>query len=242
MMVLGEVTQQKTYYDPQSVVEQITNPNTGFAMAFAAQKKKGEYGHPSFIGHGYTDTEKLERLMTVREESTSHLFTGLYTDAAASDGTVVVRADIKPTGPMGPTLKAELDDPVVNVAFSLRAYVSTEVGQDGLKRRKVRSLCTFDTVGSSGYKSTDKAHSIGLESFSGDTHHDYEINVMSDGNLMIDQIALESFSDNEMTEIFGSQLARVTQSRTFVETNKDLMARFPNLYQTGLFNELIKDI
>jgi hypothetical protein len=199
----------------------------------------GEYGHPTFYGMSRED--QLQRLTTVDEKNSSHLFTGIYTDNPSPDGTVVLRADIKPTGPYGTVLKESLDDPVVNTAFSLRAFVDTKVGTDGIKYRTVRSLTTFDAVGASGFATTDKAHAIGLESFAGDNYDDYEIHVMQDGNLLIDQLALETFTNTEINEIFGvSSISKIIQSRTFVETDKELMEKYPNLYTNSVFHDYIK--
>ena len=240
MMVLGQVTQQQTYYDPQSIVDQITNPKSRFNMIYKQQKAYGEYGHPTF--YGMSDNDKLQRLVTVEESKVSHVFTGLYTDPATADGTVVLRGDVKPTGPMGNVFKESLDDPVVNTAFSLRAYVNTDMRPDGLKLRTVRQLTTWDTVGPSGYATTDKAHSIGLESFSGDNFHDVEIHVMSDGNLLIDQIALESFSDTDLNEIFGTKkVSQIIQSRTYVQADPSVHERFPSLYRSSVFNDYFKE-
>lgn len=241
MMVLGEVTQQQTYYDPQSIMDQVTNPESRFYKIFKSQKLFGEYSHPTF--YGMNDSDKLQRLVTVDETRASHLFTGLYTDNPSSNGTVVLRGDVKPAGPYGSVFKESLDDPVMNTAFSLRAYVTTDMKPNGLKYRTVRQLTTFDTVGASGYATTDKAHAIGLESFSGDNFHDYEIHVMEDGNLVIDQIALESFSNTDLNEIFGvSKVSQIIQSRTYVKPDKSLHERFPNLYTSGIFNEYFKEI
>lgn len=241
MMVLGQVTQQQTYYDPKSVMDQITSPESRFGMIMRQGKVYGEWGHPTF--YGMSDNDKLQRLVTVDESKISHVFTSLYTDPASADGTVVLRGDVKPTGPYGDTFKNSLDDPVVNTAFSLRAYVDTKMRPDGLKYRTVRSLTTWDTVGPSGYATTDKANALGLESFGGDQFHDYEINVMENGNLLIDQIALESFTNTHLNEIFGTaDVARIVHSRTLVKVDPSLSQRFPNLYPTSVFNEFFKDI
>lgn len=241
MMVFGEVTQQKTYYDPASIMDQITNPETSFNKVLKQGKKYGELGHPTFIG--LNQDEALTRLVTVDEKNHSHLFVGLYTDAPSATGTVVLRGDVKPAGPYGSVFKESLDDPVVNTAFSLRAYVSTDMRPDGVKFRTVRQLCTFDTVGASGYASTDKAHAIGLESFAGDSYSEYEINILQDGNLMIDQIALETYTNTDLNEILGvSSVSQIIQSRTFVETDKSLQERFPSLYQRSVFHDFIKEV
>lgn len=240
LMVLNETTQQNTYYDPKSMIDQITNPNTTFNKIMSDGKKMGEWGHPTFFGLNKDET--IQRLVTVDERNTSHLFTSLYTDAPGPSGTVVVRGDVKPTGPMGAVFKESLEDPVVNTSFSLRAYVTTDTRPNGLKYRTVRQLCTWDVVGASGYKTTDKAHALGLESFSGDTYEEYEIQVIDNGMLMIDQIALESYSDTELNEIFGvRKVSQLVQSRTFVKPDRELMARFPNLYPKAVYNDHIKE-
>lgn len=240
MMVLGEVTQQNTYYDPASMVDQITNPQSRFNMIYRSGKLYGEFGHPTF--YGMSDNDKLNRLVTVDEKNTSHLFTGIYTDQPGPNNTVVVRADLKPTGPKGAVFKESLDDPVVNTAFSLRAYVSTDMKPNGLKYRVVRQLTTWDTVGASGYATTDKAHGIGLESFGGDDYHEYEMHVMENGSILIDQIALETFTDSDLNEIFGTtKVSKVVQSRTLIKPDQALHERFPQLYQSGIFNEYFKE-
>lgn len=241
MMVLGQTTQQDTYYDPNSIMDQVTNPKSRFNMIYKQQKAYGEYGHPSFFG--MSDNEKLQRLTMIDERNISHVFTGIYTDPASADGTVVLRSDLKPTGPMGQVFKDSLDDPIINTAFSLRAYVNTDVRPNGIKYRTVRSLTTWDTVGPSGYATTDKANAIGLESFASENFHDFEIHVMEDGNLLIDQIALETFSNTDLNEIFGtSDVARIVQSKTFVKVDPSLAERFPNLYSKGIFNDFFKEV
>lgn len=241
MMVLGEITQQKTYYEPESVVNQIVSPDSHFNKVFKNQKLMGEYGHPTFYDLP-SDNDKIQRLCTVDESKVSHLFTSLYTDSPSSDGTIIVRADIKPTGPYGAVLKDSLEDPVVNTSFSLRAFVDTNIRPDGVKYRTVKSLTTFDAVGSSGFKNSDKGHALGLESFSGDNYLNYEISVMKNGTLVIDQIALETFSNTNLNEIFGtSDLKKISQSRTFVKADRSLMERFPNLYKHTLFHDYFKD-
>jgi hypothetical protein len=244
MMTLGETTQQNTYYDPQSVMDQITSPTSRFNIVLKQGKLLGEYGHPSFIGQGFAnDSEKIQRLTTVDEKTTSHLFTSFYTDSPSRDGTVVLRADLKPTGPYGAVFKESLEDPVVNTAFSLRAYVDTKVESNGRKYRNVRSLVTFDTVGASGFFGSDKAHALGLESFAGDQFLDCEMTVMENGNLKIDQIALESISNSELNEIFGtSDIHRIIQSTTIVTPDPSLSQRFPNLYRKSIFNDFFKEI
>ena len=240
VMVLGEVTQQQTYYDPTSMMNQIVNPDTRFNKVMTQGKLYGEYGHPQFFN--MNDQDKMVRLLTVDEKQSSHLFTSVYTDNPSPDGSVVVRADIRPTGPFGHIAKESLEDPVVNTAFSLRAFVDNRMTPNGVKFRTVRQLVTWDIVGASGYATTDKAHAIGLESFSGDEYLDYEIVVQENGNLKIDQIALETFSDTDLNEIFGtSKISKISQTITLVETDKSLSERFPSLYRKGIFNEHFRE-
>jgi hypothetical protein len=106
----------------------------------------------------------------------------------------------------------------------------------------MRQLTTWDTVGASGYATTDKAHAIGLESFASDNYNEYEISIMENGNLMIDQIALESFEDTDLNEIFGvSKVSKIIQSKTFVKPELSMMEKWPNLYKSAIFNEHFKE-
>lgn len=241
MMTLGQETQQRTYYEPASVMDQIVNPESRFNKILTQGKAYGEYGHPQFFG--MSDSEKIQRLTTVIEANHSHVFTSFYTDKPSADGTVVLRADLKPTGPNGAVFKEGLDDPVINTAFSLRAFVDTQVKPNGQRYRTVRSLTTFDTVGPSGYANTDKAHALGLESFAGESFLDYDIQVMDNGNLLIEQVALETFSNTDLNEIFGvSNISKVIQSYTLVKPDRSLAERFPTLYRDGIFNEFFKEV
>ena len=235
MMILGETTQQQTYYEPTSLVDQIVNPNTHFNKIYTQQKAYGEWGHPNF--YGMSDRDTIQRLVDIDQRNVSHLFTGIYTDTPMPNGNVVIRADVKPTGEKGAIFKESMDDPVINTAFSLRAFVDTKVRPDGVKEKITRKLCTWDSVGPSGYATTDKAHGLGLESF-----QDFEINVMENGNLLIDQIALESFSDTEFNELFGStQVMRCIQSRTIVESDRSLLDRFPTIYPKSMLDDYFKE-
>ena len=106
----------------------------------------------------------------------------------------------------------------------------------------MRQLATWDTVGASGYKSTDKANAVGLESFAGEEHLEYEIKIMEDGNLLIDQIALENFRNTDLNEIFGqSSIQKIIQSRTIVKSDLELQTKFPNLYPKAMFEEYFKE-
>lgn len=241
VMVLGETTQQKTYYDPVSMMNQIVNPDTRFNKVLTQGKLYGEYGHPQFFS--MRDDEKMARMMTVDEKHTSHLFTSAYTDNPTTDGSVVVRADLRPTGPYGNVTKESLEDPVVNTAFSLRAYVDTKMHPNGVKFRTVRQLVTWDIVGASGFATTDKAHAIGLESFSDDNYLEYEIVLQENGVLKIDQLALETFENSDLNEIFGtSKVSKIIQSTTFVESDPAAHDAYPGLWRRGIFNDYFREI
>jgi hypothetical protein len=243
MMVLNQTTQQKTYYEPESMMKAITNPEGTFYKNYVAHKAYGELGHPRFTG--MDKDAALARLMDVQEARASHLFTGIYTDAPASDGTIVLRADIKPAGEKGATLKESLDDPIQNTAFSLRAFVSGQMLPDGRTFRTVHAFTTFDAVLASGYATTDKFHAIGLESMGNgvDDFHEYEIDITSDGKLLIDAVALESLADSELAEILGTNtVGRVVRTRTLIDPDSGLLARHGDRYARSLFHDHFKGL
>jgi hypothetical protein len=242
MMNLGEKTQQGTYYDPASVVEQITDPTTKFNIVLRQHKLYGEWGHPKF--YGLTKDEALTRLRTVDEDRHSHLFLGVASDAPDSNGYVMIRGDIKPMGPNAHYVRETLDDPVANTAFSLRGFVDNRIMPDGTIYRTMRQLTTWDCVGASGYFGTDKAHSIGLESYGDqDSYLEYDLDIMSDGVIRIDQVALESLTDTDSNEIFGVRsIKKLTRQITLIKGDMSVMSERPDLYASSIFNDYFREI
>ena len=239
MMVLGAVTENDSYYDVDSMVDHLTNPQYAFRRKLYNQQLYGEWGHPDFLL--YQEKDRLPRLMSINEKYHSHLFRKIETGKRLESGGILVIADLKPTGPYGSYLKESLDDPYANTGFSLRSWINNTM-KNGVKYRTVNALVTVDAVGAGGYPDASKRNGIGIESFNGmSDFNNLTIDVMRDGNLLCDEIALESLSGTELNEIFGvSTITRLTQKRTLIKTDHRLAAQFPTSYGRTVYNDHLR--
>ena len=241
MMVLGAVTENDSYYDVESMLDHMTNRKYAFRKKLDNQQLYGEWGHPDFLL--YEEKDRLPRLMQINEKYHSHLFRKIETGKRLESGGILVLADLKPMGPYGQYLKESLDDPYANTGFSLRSWINNSI-RNGVKYRTVNSLVTVDTVGAGGYPDASKKNSLGLEALQDDDitqFSDITIDVMVNGNLLCDEIALESLTGTELNDIFGvATIKRLTQKKTLIKTDRRLMEQFPTSYPTAVFNEHFK--
>lgn len=194
--LLGAVSQNNTYYDIASFQEQLTSPNTFINKVLTQGKLYGEYGHPNLIG--LTNAEQIERLSVIREQLQSHHISAIYSGETLASGGKLLLAKLKPHGYYGSYLKDNLDDPYMNTSFSLRAITSAEQ-RGNVSYRVMKKLVTFDSVNAGGYMEAAKSYSPSVESF--------DISITSTGTVVMNQVALECYTDTELNELFGIPLA-----------------------------------
>ena len=223
LTVLGKVSRNKTYYDIDEFVSQITNDNSYFKMALVNSTLYGEYGHPKLndITHPNSIMEKrlkLERLAKVDEEKISHHFRSMKTGKDLEGGGRLLVADIKPTGPYKDALEDSMDSPHINTSFSLRA-ITRDRQESGITRRKTVKLVTFDAVSTPGYAEASKrfVDSGAVESIS----IDFDEN---EGEVYIDAVALESLSNSELSDIFKTDnIIRKREVKTVIQGHPDYL-------------------
>lgn len=198
--VLGIPSRNRTFYDVQSVVDQITDPTSPINMTLVDSNLFGEWGHP------YMDPKKpdLQRLLTIMEEKQSHHIRKIYTGEHLDNGGIIVYADIKPTGPYKEHLLEQMLDPNINNSFSLRSICSERVDRaNKMIYRTVQRLVTFDYVGAGGYAEASKRFIGGNEGFclneSVDLYPDDFIDQDTGG------YAVESITDKDLLKIFGAK-------------------------------------
>ena len=191
--VLGTVSQNQTYYDVGAFAEQMTSPKTYINKVLTQGKLYGEWGHPKILG--MSNQEAIDRLSYVDEEKHSHHFKSITTGETLSDGGKLVLATLKPTGPYKQSLIDNLEDPVMNTSFSLRAITSAEQ-KGNVSYRVMRKLVTFDAVGAGGYAEAAKSFSPALESF--------DVTITPTGQITLTQVSMESYTDTELNELFGT--------------------------------------
>lgn len=192
--VLGEKSRNGPMYDVDSIVKQI-NTDTIFHKALVEGNLYGEWGHPPYDA-------PIERIDVIMEDRISHHIKRLFTGEPLSTGGIPIFAELKPSGKYGPLLEKSLLSKYENTAFSLRSLI-TQKYDSKLKcpYRTVIRLVTFDFVGMPGYLQASKWFSPATESYNEYVREITPEMLFKDGQ----RVALESFSDNELLDIFGIQ-------------------------------------
>lgn len=211
--VLGIPTENKTYYHVGEFVDQITNATSYVNRMLKDGKLYGEYGHPDIAKMELGD--QLARLNRIDEERMSHHFRSLRTGDKTEDGGVLVVAKIKPHGPYGAQVQENLDNPLMNTAFSLRSIAQAEM-KGGLVHRRMRKLVTYDYVAAGGYMQAAKRYSPAMESLS--------VAMLPNHTVQFTEAAMESLADSEFNDIFGTkQLTVCRETVTYLQGSNALI-------------------
>lgn len=226
---LGVVTRNNTYYDAAEFVQQITDPRSFFNRMLVDGTLFGEYGHPDIAGLDHAS--QLNRLSVINEKMHSHHIRRVQMGSDLPSGGRLIVADVKPHGTYGAQLQESLDSPFVNTAFSLRSITHDRM-DGGICRKKMRKLVTFDAVSASGYAESTKRFSAGTESI------DVKINPEKD-ILCFDAVALESFADTELAEVFGTDAVELHRKSLSVIKGTGIL-KADNDAHLSLYHELVK--
>lgn len=206
MMVLGnQPSQNGKIYDPETMADCLTNPQSAFYKRLKAGGLRGEYGHPDIRSEA-----DLDRVPKIDMKCVSHLIVRAYTGEKTEKGNIPVYADIKPCGPYGQYLVESLESPVINTAFSLRSLVE-QIGTtpEGYIRQRVLAMITWDAVDVGGYRCAAKVapeHSV----------EDLSIPIKKENShLLQNLVSMEVIDDNQLKDILQSDTIRVV-NRTIV--------------------------
>lgn len=210
LAVLGTPTDNRTYYEVEDFVSQLTSKESFINKCLSDGKLFGEYGHPMI--RSLAEDQQLPRLMVIDEKNVSHQIGKIWTGEILDNGGRILYGHIKPTGPYGEDLQSSLDDPCINTSFSLRSIAHSR-DVNGLIRRRIKHLVTFDFVNAGGYAEASKRYSPGVESL-------LEIDLMG-GRPCVTESAMEHLSETEINEIFGAKIVTIGQRRVTFRTDKD---------------------
>lgn len=207
LAVLGTPTDNRTYYEVEDFVAQLTSPESFINRCLTDGKLTGEYGHPMIML--LPEDKQLPRLMLIDEKEVSHHIKKIWTGDKLETGGRIIYGLIKPSGPYAEELRNNLDDSCINTSFSLRSIAHSRM-EGNLTRRRIKHLVTFDFVNAGGYNEASKRYSPSVESLV-----DMPLNV---SNPRHTEVALEHFSDTEINEIFGAKVITIgTKRTTFVD-------------------------
>lgn len=149
-------------YLADGVKEMINDPQTRIGQKLAEGYLKGEREHPKWE-RSMSKMEYLLRLMEIDPKNVSHHIksieiedTGIPVGKGFTGNILNIKAWIKPdAGSLGQILKHDLDDPEINVAFSIRSIVNDTVIR-GIAVKKIQNLITFDWVHMPGMATANK--------------------------------------------------------------------------------------
>jgi len=129
---------------------------------------RGECGHPK-KEVGMTQNDFVQRILTIEETKVSCHISEVWMDdsGAIKDKfgrpVVTIMGKVRPCGKYGDALKAKLENPKENVAFSLRSLTKdTTVGSQRFKH--ATTIVTWDEVNEPGISIATKYNNPALES------------------------------------------------------------------------------
>lgn len=143
-------------------VEALFKPGSRFYNTLAGRKLKGECGHPSPLG--MTLQQYLVRLQKIEPTREAvHILEIELCETKTDKGVpvILVYGWVRPSGPYGPSLEKQLENPEENVMFSLRSLTDPVV-MGGRMCKVVWCMVTYDVVTDQGIPYADKDHTLQL--------------------------------------------------------------------------------
>jgi hypothetical protein len=129
---------------------------------------KGEMGHPKPVP-GQSNRDFIQRVLQIEETRVCCHFRKIwleengYKDSEGRD-VVAILAEVGPSGPYGPALKASLENPHENVCFSIRSLTQDHMTPAGYLQKDLKTVVNFDWVVEAGMTAASRWNSPGLES------------------------------------------------------------------------------
>lgn len=169
-MVLGALEYENSVGDIYTLksAQAFFEEGSSLMRRIANGQLRAEYGHPK-QQPGMTDRQYLQRILTIEETMVCAHIKDVYIDfnnvKCPKTGRTIIafRGKVKPAGPYGPYLKEMLDDPDMNVAFSVRSLTMNRMV--GFRQHKdFTQIVTWDYVTEPGLAPANKYSVPTLES------------------------------------------------------------------------------
>lgn len=158
-------------YYPMNGAEAVFAESSSLQRRVRTGNCRGEYGHPQ-RAPGQSIQEHMGRCMRIHEPNIAFHVSEVWLDKSVVKGPdgkalVAVMGKIRPCGPMGHVLEAQLKNPKENVCFSVRALtVDTIVA--GIIQKVIKQIIGWDYVNEPGIAVATKYHNPALESYCDD--------------------------------------------------------------------------
>lgn len=201
-------------YYPYSDAEALFTDSSSLMRRIANGALRGEYGHPKPLP-GWSDEDFASRVMDIEETMVCCIFTKIWLDFdnyKDKDGRkiIAIMANIKPSGPYGPALKASFESADENVCFSIRSFTD-DYNDRGIRKRALKHIVTWDYVNEPGIANASKFRAPGLESYT-DPHT--VMGVVESSNFI--------FTKSELEQSMAKRTRNGYASESGTENMKDL--------------------
>lgn len=170
LLILGAVNVYNSageYYLGEGIEQILGGGDVVLSRRAKSGSLKGEQGHPKWL-KGMTKDEFFARNATILESNTCAHFKNVYAEQTDIDSgfmgrkVILIRGWVKGAGVGGVGLDRDLNNPEVNVAFSVRSF--TKPGMlNGVKTKRIVQLVTWDHVLEPGIEYATKWKTIGIE-------------------------------------------------------------------------------
>lgn len=150
----------KAFY-PLPAMEKLMTESSRLQRKISNGQLKGEYGHPSL--ENLTPKQVISRVLQVKEDNICCHIKKVWLEPTPQ-GPVATWGMVKPSGPKGEYLKASLENPDENVAFSIRSFTQDSY-QRGTLVKNVLEVVGWDYVHEPGIPQATKWGSPSVEAF-----------------------------------------------------------------------------
>lgn len=157
------------FYLKDGVKDLVENQSSYLYKLLKSGYLAGENGHPVYKP-GMTMAEFYARNQRIEPTNKSHHIRSLeFVESNIPSGIpgagniILIKGWVCPSGPMGDALKKDLDNPDINVSFSIRSFTKdTKVGN--IITKKIVQIVTFDWVVAPGIATSNKWDTLSMES------------------------------------------------------------------------------
>lgn len=238
--VLGTVTRNATQYDTPSFVAQLKGPDTTIARRISEGTLFGEYGHP-FID--LNSQQGMARLLHLEPQKESHHIRSISIKHVDDLGLDLVTVDTKGTGPYGQYFDNGMEDPTMNVAFSLRGISKAKYNPTTrVTFKELVSLVTFDAgMSSGGFKEASKRYMAAKEDFSFESMEILNQQIHPEDLMLVRSVAVESFSKTELNDLMrASKVVIGTVEIGYIDPNTKTIFNQESNEHRSLFHSFSK--
>ena len=174
---------------------------------------RGEYGHPKKLP-GQTERDFMKRICDIYEDRVSHHIREVridYNSVKTKDGgpVIAIIGKVKPCGPHGDALKAQLDNPKENVCFSIRS-ITDDIVDGGKWIKQLKIIITWDYVNEPGISVANKYQAPSLESIGTHTFDTQRLVEMADDRQMAIGMESSAVSMEELVTALDLKAQAVT--------------------------------